>query len=39
MSVWDGTKEILHGIGSLGEVSPNNPTPGCEVNATKCYDG
>ena len=38
MSVWDRRKEILYGNGSIGEVSQNNPTPGCVVNGTGCYD-
>ena len=38
MSVWDRRKEILYGIGSIGEVSQNNPTPECVANGTECYD-
>ena len=32
-------KEILYGNGLEGEVIQNNPTPECEFNGTKCYDG
>ena len=39
MSVWDRRQEILHGNGSIGEVSQNNPISEFEVNGTVCYDG
>ena len=39
MSVWDRRKEILYGNGLVGEVNRSNPTPECEVNGTKCFDG
>ena len=39
MSVWDRREKILYGNGLVGEVNRNNPTPECEVNGTKCYDG
>ena len=39
MSVWERRKEILYGNGPPIEVSQNNPTPECEVNGTRCYDG
>ena len=39
MSVWDRKKEILNDNGLVGEVNRNNPTPECELNGTKCYDG
>ena len=38
MSVWDRRKEILYDNASIGEVSQNNPTPGCMVNGSGCYD-
>ena len=39
VSVWDRRKEILYTNGSACTAQQNNPTPGCMVNGTECYDG
>ena len=38
-SVWDRRKEILYSVGPTHRSGQSNPTLGCEVNGTECYDG
>ena len=37
MSVWERTKEILYGEGSVYKVSQNDHTLKCEANGNRCY--
>ena len=39
ISVLDKRKETLYFNGLVVEVNQLKPTPECEVNGTKCYDG